>query len=85
MLSEFGGLALSDDPERTRGYQRAGSPEELAETYSVLLETVRSISLFAGSCYTQLTDTHQETNGLLNADRTPKIPLELIARATAPG
>jgi hypothetical protein len=27
----------------------------------------------AGFCYTQLADTEQETNGLLTADRTPKL------------
>jgi hypothetical protein len=27
---------------------------------------------------TQLTDTYQETNGLLYADRTPKLPLDQI-------
>ena len=38
--------------------------------------------LFTGFCYTQFADTFQEINGLLYADRTPKIPLEEIARAT---
>jgi hypothetical protein len=32
----------------------------------------------AGFCYTQLTDTEQETNGLLRADRTPKLDLEKV-------
>nr|MBA2303773.1 hypothetical protein [Acidobacteriota bacterium] len=31
----------------------------------------------------QFADTYQEANGLLFADRTPKIPLEKIAAATA--
>jgi len=35
-----------------------------------------------GVCQTQLTDTFQEANGLLYADRTPKFPLEAIAAAT---
>ena len=35
----------------------------------------------AGFCWTQLTDTMQETNGLLNADRTPKVPIERIRAA----
>jgi hypothetical protein len=42
---------------------------------------VRSLELFAGFCYTQFADTYQEANGLLEADRTPKIPLESIAEA----
>ena len=28
---------------------------------------------FAGICYTQLTDVEQEQNGLLTADRKPKV------------
>ena len=38
--------------------------------------------LLAGFCYTQLTDTYQEANGLLKADRTPKIPIAEIRAAT---
>jgi hypothetical protein len=38
--------------------------------------------MFSGFCYTQFCDTFQEVNGLLCADRTPKIPLEVIAEAT---
>jgi hypothetical protein len=44
---------------------------------------VRSLGLFAGFCYTQFSDTYQEANGLLYADRTPKIPIQAIAIATA--
>ena len=46
-----------------------------------LLETVVHTALFSGFCYTQFADTFQEANGLLYPDRTPKIPLERIARA----
>jgi hypothetical protein len=46
------------------------------------MEAIRALPMFAGFCYTQLADTYQEANGLLFGDRTPKIPLEDIARAT---
>ena len=42
---------------------------------------MRRLPLFSGFCYTQFTDTYQEANGLLYADRTPKLPLEEIASA----
>jgi hypothetical protein len=32
----------------------------------------------AGFCYTQLTDTLQEANGLLDGHRNPKLPVELL-------
>ena len=37
--------------------------------YMHLLRVVRSLPLLAGFCYTQFTDTYQEANGLLYADR----------------
>jgi len=43
---------------------------------------VNETFMFSGFCYTQFTDTFQEANGLLNADRTPKLPLEVISAAT---
>ncbi|MBK0296567.1 hypothetical protein IAE22_31650 [Bacillus sp. S34] len=58
---------------------------EVSIPFDVIVEfvndAIRASSFLAGSCYTQLTDTMQETNGLLNADRTPKVPIEQIRRA----
>jgi hypothetical protein len=61
------------------GYSTVGSVEELGARYRELLDAVHAIDRLAGFCYTQLADTYQEVNGLLHADRTPKLPLELIA------
>ena len=51
--------------------------------YLTLLETIHSLGLFAGFCYTQFADTYQEANGLLTADRVPKFPIEDIFAATS--
>jgi hypothetical protein len=85
MLTEFGGIALSRNggaAAHSWGYSRANDPHTFTERYFALLETVRSLPLLAGFCYTQFTDTYQEANGLLYMDRTPKVPLEQIAIAT---
>jgi hypothetical protein len=83
MLTEFGGIAYAPEiTEGAWGYSRARTPDEFAERYAALLAAVRGVSAFSGFCYTQLTDTYQETNGLLYADRTPKLPIDQIARAT---
>jgi beta-galactosidase/beta-glucuronidase len=82
MLTEFGGISFSTDEDRTWGYSRSRSAQEFADSYRRLLQVVRPAPLFAGFCYTQFTDTYQETNGLLYADRTPKFPLHQIALAT---
>jgi beta-galactosidase/beta-glucuronidase len=83
MLTEFGGIALSRDRAGTWGYSRSTTPEEFGRRYRELLEVVRELHVFSGFCYTQFTDTYQEANGLLYADRTPKIPIEQIANATS--
>ena len=82
MLTELGGIAFSSTPADTWGYSASESADAFAEAYTRLLGVVTSLPLLAGFCYTQFADTYQESNGLLYADRTPKIPLEAIARAT---
>jgi beta-galactosidase/beta-glucuronidase len=82
MLTEFGGIALAAGAG-TWGYAVCASVDEFRAQYERLLAVVRSLGLFAGFCYTQFSDTYQEANGLLYADRTPKIPIEAIAIATA--
>ena len=39
-------------------------------------------SALAGACWTQLTDTYQEVNGLLTMERVPKADVEALRRAT---
>jgi beta-galactosidase/beta-glucuronidase len=82
MLTEFGGIALSRE-QGTWGYARCKSPEEFAQRFRELLDVVRELQVLSGFCYTQFADTYQEANGLLYADRTPKIPLEQISAATS--
>jgi beta-galactosidase/beta-glucuronidase len=82
MLTEFGGIAFSQDEEKTWGYTRSKTSQEFGQQYHDLLTVVNSLKLLAGFCYTQFADTYQESNGLLYADRTPKIPLEDIRLAT---
>ena len=81
VLTEFGGIALAKE-ENTWGYSRSDTSAHLLERYRALLAVVRSLPALAGFCYTQFTDTYQEANGLLYDDRTPKFPIEQIARAT---
>ncbi len=83
LLTEFGGIAFT--PERaeteTWGYSRARGGEDFVRRYRELL-TAAHRSAIAGFCYTQLADTYQEANGLLTADREPKVPLDELAAAT---
>lgn len=85
MLTEFGGIAFRE-PERQDanvvwGYSAAADAQAFGAMFARLMEAVIRTELFSGFCYTQFCDTFQEANGLLYADRTPKIPLEDIRRA----
>jgi beta-galactosidase/beta-glucuronidase len=84
VLTEFGGIAFdrSASAAATWGYSRANSEESFFNLYRSLLEVANTTFMFSGFCYTQFADTFQEANGLLCADRTPKIPLEQISAAT---
>jgi hypothetical protein len=83
-LSEFGGIAYLPDDRSDQsgwGYARARTLAEFEELTSAVIEVARTTGMFSGFCYTQFTDTFQEANGLLYADRTPKYPLERICAA----
>ena len=86
MLTEFGGIAYEKFPTRgihhIWGYSQVASDEEFLCLYQKLLHVVNNSPMFSGFCYTQFADTFQEANGLLCADRTPKIPLTQIRAAT---
>jgi hypothetical protein len=45
------------------------------------IEVARTTGMFSAFCYTQFADTFQEVNGLLYADRTPKIPFDRLRKA----
>ena len=81
VLTEFGGIALASK-EGDWGYSESKTPKNLLQLYRALLTTVRALPALAGFCYTQFTDTYQEANGLLFADRTSKASLDEISLAT---
>jgi beta-galactosidase/beta-glucuronidase len=81
LLSEFGGIAL-DESGRGWGYSRVADGGALATSYEDLLRALHASRGLAGFCYTQLTDTFQERNGLLTAHRRPKADSERLAAAT---
>ena len=82
ILSEFGGIAYSLEDERGWGYHRAGDSTAFLELYEGLLAAVHECDALAGFCYTQLTDTFQEKNGILTENREPKADLARLALAT---
>ncbi|WP_019586227.1 glycoside hydrolase family 2 protein [Deinococcus apachensis] len=84
MLTEFGGLSHAPgEAERWWGYGTLPDTDALLARYEDLLSAVLDSPVIAGFCYTQLTDTEQETNGLLREDRTPKLDPERVRKVTS--
>lgn len=90
MLTEFGGVQLTPgahaaETRDTWGYSQAQDPADFAARVEALVEAVLASDFLAGFCYTQLTDTLQEANGLCDENRVPKLPIEVIARIVRGG
>jgi beta-galactosidase/beta-glucuronidase len=81
MLTEFGGVSLRPRNGTDWGYSTAETPDAFGERVCALIRAADESDPLSGFCYTQLTDTGQETNGLLYADRTPKVPIAQIRAA----
>jgi beta-galactosidase/beta-glucuronidase len=79
MITEFGGLSLHPDQGKAWfGYATAQSNEEYLEMMKSLFDAIYESPDLAGFCYTQLTDTQQETNGLYDENRKPKLPVDRL-------
>ena len=79
MVSEFGGVSYAPNSSiSTWGYSTVDSAEGFSEQLSGLFSALHASSVLAGFCYTQLTDTLQEANGLTDENRKPKLPIEVI-------
>jgi len=82
-LSEFGGLSVHDADDAWGGYGEVLTPDDLCARIAEMAAAIGEASGLAGYCYTQLTDTVQEMNGLLTDTREPKCPPEAIRAAFA--
>ena len=78
-VSEYGGIAWSEDPSGW-GYGNApASREEFLTRFQGLTDVLLDNPCMFGFCYTQLTDVEQEQNGLYTYDRKPKFDPAIIA------
>jgi hypothetical protein len=82
MLTEFGGIAPLHEGEDGWGYSLSEPGAEFADRYVALLAAVHECKGLQGFCYTQLTDTYLEKNGLLTPEREFKADPAVIAKAT---
>jgi beta-galactosidase/beta-glucuronidase len=84
MVTEFGGLSYTPSAgDRWFGYRTVANAQDLIESYERLVTALVSSDQVAGFCYTQLTDTEQEVNGLLTETRANKVDPAEIRRINA--
>jgi hypothetical protein len=83
MLTECGGISYAPEPdEEWFAYGTVDTPDEFLAKYEEVVGAILDCPTIVGFCYTQLTDTEQETNGLLTTDRTPKLDMEAVRTIT---
>ncbi|WP_022909051.1 glycoside hydrolase family 2 protein [Aestuariimicrobium kwangyangense] len=70
LMTEFGGLSLSDDDGW--GYHSVKNGDELLAETAALIEALKQ-GPWQGYCWTQLTDVGTELNGMLTFDRKHKL------------
>lgn len=81
MVTEFGGIsfATTTTVDGAWGYSGADDEDDFRRRFEAVVSAVRDSPLLSGFCYTQLTDTRQEINGICDENRKPKIPAEDVA------
>lgn len=80
MVTEFGGISLNESDSGSWGYGVVADKEEFQLRLQELFASLYQSPILGGFCYTQLTDTGAETNGLCDASRTPKLPIEVLRK-----
>jgi beta-galactosidase/beta-glucuronidase len=79
MLTEFGGISFHPAAgQKWMGYATVGSEEEYLAILRDLFAAIYASPDLSGFCYTQITDTQQEKNGLYDEHRNPKLPIAAL-------
>jgi len=79
MLTEFGGISFHPAAgDNWMGYATVGTEEEYLGILRDLFAAIYKSPELAGFCYTQITDTQQEKNGLYDEHRRPKLPVDAL-------
>lgn len=78
MVTEFGGISYRKGSQDGWGYSNAVTDADFSQRYHDVVAPLLESPLVQGFCYTELTDVEQEINGLLTAERKPKVDPEII-------
>ena len=80
MVTEFGGIRVT--APGGWGWLEVQDRDQFLDVYRGLIDALMDPGPVRGFCYTQLTDVQQEQNGLLTADRVPKVDPDLLRPIT---
>lgn len=84
MLTEVGGISYQPGTNQSWfGYGTVTDQHAFLAKYQELIDAILDSPAVAGFCYTQLTDTGQETNGLLTAEREAKLDVKRVHAITS--
>jgi len=81
LLTECGGIGYTNAKLAGDEFAYGDLPTSeagLLERFTNVANTIDEAEQLSGFVWTQLTDVQQEINGVLNFDRTPKLPVETI-------
>ena len=79
MLTEFGGISFHPAKgENWMGYATVETEAQYLKILEDLFGAIYRSTELAGFCYTQITDTQQEKNGLYDENRKPKLPVDKL-------
>jgi beta-galactosidase/beta-glucuronidase len=80
LLTEFGGIRFTPGASQDAdwGYASAVDADDLERRIRTIMDAVKASHVLGGYCWTQLTDTMQEANGLCDPGRVPKLPVETL-------
>lgn len=86
-VSEFGGAHWDENNEnRAESWGYGNAPktvDDFIDRYDGLVTSLLANDRICAFCYTQLTDVHQEKNGLFYFDRRPKFDCQKLKAITA--
>lgn len=85
-IDEFGGIKFDVDwkegDPHSWGYSEVKDAESFVQKYARLVAIVQHHPRISIWCWTQLTDTYQEKNGIYTMDRKPKAPIDQVHAAS---
>lgn len=80
IISEYGGIALENEQIGWGYGNKAETSKDYIRRFDEMTTTIKQLPYVCGYCYTQLTDVHQEINGIMGIKRNYKVNPDTIRK-----